>query len=355
MTARPLSLTARTLYAELREMGLAMGATENLGDLPGTFVTKGIKGRTYLYHQYRDLDGRLRQRYLGPDDEKTRASILRVRARHTEREADLSRLDELRAAFVGSGATVTPHPTLRVIRAFADAGVFLGALGGAVLVGTHAFNVLANQLGVRWSTHMMTQDIDLAAEPRNDTIDIAVSDLQSSAPEILGQLAMGFIPIPQLDPREPSTSFRIRGQELRVDLLTPLLGKPRGPIFVPAFGSQAQPLRFLDYLIAEPMPAIVVGQRAMALVSVPRPERFAFHKLLVSESRTAAFATKAAKDRLQALQVLEVLIEEAPDGLAEAKTELVARGKSWGDKLARALRKVGKAAPEVQAFVDQLP
>ena len=49
-----------------------------------------------------------------------------------------------------------------------------------------------------------------------------------------------------------------------------------------------------------------------------------------------------------------MLIEEAPDGLGEAKAELVAGGKAWGDKLARALRKVGRTAPEVQAFVDPL-
>jgi hypothetical protein len=151
---------------------------------------------------------------------------------------------------------------------------------------------------------------------------------------------MGFIPVPTLDPRQPSTSFKVRGQELRVDLLTPLVGKPSGtPVFVPALQAVAQPLRFLDYLLENPVPAIMAGRTDLALVNVPAPERFALHKLLVSESREAAFATKAEKDRLQALQLLTVLLQEAPDGLPEAKANLVARGKGWQDKLERALKK----------------
>ena len=30
---------------------------------------------------------------------------------------------------------------------------------------------------------------------------------------------MGFLPVPGLDPKSPTTSFKVRGQSLRVDLL----------------------------------------------------------------------------------------------------------------------------------------
>ncbi len=47
-------------------------------------------------------------------------------------------------------------------------------------------------------------------------------------------------------------------------------------------------MRFLDYLIEDPIPAVDVGRNAIVLANVPRPERFALHKLPVSESREHA-------------------------------------------------------------------
>lgn len=42
MQATPLTMTARTLYAELRELALAVGATEAIGPLPGSLVSKTL-------------------------------------------------------------------------------------------------------------------------------------------------------------------------------------------------------------------------------------------------------------------------------------------------------------------------
>ena len=276
----------------------------------------------------------------------------RVKQHTGDRASDLRHLDELRAAFVGAGGFATEHAPLRVLKAFADAGILKLGQGNAVLVGTHAFNALGNLLGVRWASQMRTHDIDLAGEA---DVHIAVSHDHPAAPDVLTQLGMGFIPVPALDSRSPSTSFRVRGRELRVDLLTPLVGKPTGkPVFIAALNAPAQPMRFLDYLLKEPIPVVIVGRKASVLVNVPLPERFAFHKLLVSESRPAAFATKAEKDRMQAVQLLQVLIEEAPDGLKQAKTDLVERGKAWSDKLARASKKSQKLAPDAMKYVAEL-
>lgn len=352
MHAKALSLTARTLYAELRELALAVGATEHMGDTPGAVVGKQVKGSAYLYYQYRDLDGRTRQTYLGPDDDRTRTLAASLANPRGSRADDLRRLDELRAVFVAAGGSAMEHAPLRVLQAFANAGVLQPGIGQAVLVGTHAFNVLGNLLGVRWASRLQTQDIDIAGEA---DVDLAIRDPVAPAPDILARLNMGFIPVPTLDPRAPSTSFRVRGQELRVDLLAPLVGKPRsGPVFVPALNSMAQPLRFLDYLLADIEPVAVIGRRLLLLVNAPVPERFALHKLVVSESRTAAFAGKAQKDRLQAMQMLEVLLEEAPDGLAAATADLVARGKGWSDKLKAALRKAPRSYADTSARILEL-
>lgn len=350
MRARPLSLTARTLYAELRDLALAIGATEALGPTPGTVVRKTLKKRAYLYYQYRDLDGRTRQAYLGPDNAVTGKLVEQLAGRTEDREADVARLDELRAAFVAAGGTVMEHAPLRVLQAFADAGMLRPGHGHAVLVGTHAFNALANLLGVRWPTATQTQDIDLAGAAH---VDLAISRPDAPAPDVLEQLGMGFIPVPQLDPREPSTSFRVRGKELRVDLLTSLKGTAsEKAIYVPALNSVARPLRFLDYLIEDPVPVVIVGRKSQVLVNVPAPERFALHKLLVAESRPAADATRSAKDRIQAVLLLETLKEETPDGLTQAREALLQQGKGWADKLARSLAKVGREHPEISTWVQ---
>src|SRR5690606_15180351 len=103
------------------------------------------------------------------------------------------------------------HAPMRVLKAFADAGILQPGAGHAVLVGTHAFNALGNLLGVRWGSQVQTQDIDLAVD---QDVDIAVPEPQTAVPDVLAQLEMGFIPVPSLDRHAPSTSFRVRGQEL---------------------------------------------------------------------------------------------------------------------------------------------
>lgn len=352
MPPTSLSLTARTLYSELRELALALGASGPVGPMPGSVVGKTVKGKRYLYFQYRDLDGRSRQAYLGPDDARTRSLATRISDRATERVPDLVHLNELRAAFIGGGGAAMEHAPVRVLQGFAEAGVLQPGVGRAVLIGTHAFNVLGNLLGVRWTSPLQTQDMDHAGDA---DVDIAIRKPSLPAEDVLAKLDMGFIPVPTLDPRVPSTSFRVRGNELRVDLLVPLTGKPSTrPLFVPALNAVAQPLRFLDYLLAEPVAAVATGRRALVLLNVPAPERFALHKLLVAESRPAAFAVKAGKDREQAMQLIEALMEDAPDGVAEAKADLIGRGKGWSDKLSRALKKARREHADAASFVEQI-
>lgn len=341
----PLSLTSRTLYAELRDLALAVGATENIGELPGSIVRKRIRGGVYLYHQYRDLAGATRQTYLGPEDAETLARWESLTERRKGAGSDSTRLAEIAAAFTAAGGAALEHAPFRVIKAFADAGVLRPGPGHAVLIGTHAFAAIGNLLGVRWSSLSRTQDLDV---PADSDVDIAVPRPELSLPDVLDALEMGFIPVPSLDPRSASTSFRVRGQELRVDLLTPLRGRAKGkPVFVPALNAKAQPLRFLDYLLEESLAVPVFSRAHVALVNVPEPARFALHKLLVSESRDVGFATKAEKDRRQAANLLDVLLTEHPVAVRSAKRALDARGRGWTSRVEKALRKLGADAPSL--------
>ena len=71
-----LSLTAQTAYAELGEQTRAF-ELEALAGLKGSFHARTIHGRRYVYFGYRDVDGKQRMAYVGPDDDRVKALVER--------------------------------------------------------------------------------------------------------------------------------------------------------------------------------------------------------------------------------------------------------------------------------------
>jgi hypothetical protein len=92
-----------------------------------------------------------------------------------------------------------------------------------------------------------------------------------TAPEALDQLRMFFLPVPQLRHDNPSTSFKIRGKQLTVDLLTTGNGKNENPVKVPLFQSEAMPLQYMTFLLEETVPTVAFDRKHIALVNVPDP------------------------------------------------------------------------------------
>ncbi len=321
-----LPLEVQTLYAELVDQLSALEAGRALGSAPGSFVTKIVKGQEYCYFQHVDASGRKRQVYLGRRDD----ALDSLAARYAEHRADLApdheSIQRLGALLRAGGAGVTDPASARVLKGLADARVFRS---GGVLVGTHAFIVIGNLLGVRWTgAGMRTQDVDLAA-PR--LLEVVAAETPLDLPGAIESLEMGFLPVPGLDPASPSTSFKVRGQSLRVDVLTPARTAAQKPVMIRRFAAAAQPLKYLDYLIEHPVRAAVVGSDP-ALVFVPDPARFALHKLLVASDRPATETTKRAKDVVQAGQLLDALLEDRPADVALAWGALQERAASWAKK-----------------------
>ena len=62
----PLSLTAQTAFAELFDVVQAADISRTVSSLSGSFATKQLKGREYHYFQYREIDGTVKQIYVGP-------------------------------------------------------------------------------------------------------------------------------------------------------------------------------------------------------------------------------------------------------------------------------------------------
>ena len=309
MPFQRLPESIQTLYAELLEQTIhAEAEAALLGAPQGSFVSKTIKGGTYWYLQRMEGD-RKRQIYLGKESPTLLAwmeEVRQARVGAADDEAQRARLVSMLAA--GGAATDSPA-TSKVVQLLAESGVF--RLGG-VLVGTQAFVAYGNMLGVRFDQqNLRTQDVDLA---QDRAIGIALSE--ETAPvnveRTLTGSGLGFFPVPSFDPRQASTSFKVRGRELRVDFLTPLTGpESSNPVFLPALGVSAHPLRFLDFLIESPAQAVLVAASGI-LVSIPDPARFALHKLWISERRPVSEQTKALKDRRQAGDLLDVLLEDRP-------------------------------------------
>ena len=91
------------------------------------------------------------------------------------------------------------------------------------------------------------------------------------------------------------TSYAAKGG-LRVDFLTPNEGADIDvPQPLPALQTDAQPLRFLDFLIYEPEPAVIL-HGAGIYVTVPSPQRYAIHKLIISRRRPEGTAKRNKDD-----------------------------------------------------------
>jgi hypothetical protein len=335
-----IPLEVQNLYAELLDRLSAVEAHRSIGHVPGTFVTKKVNDEAYYYFQYSDPGGIKRQLYIGRKD----GSLDRVvKSYHEARavfEEDAAGIQRLCALLRAGGGLLTDAASARVLRALSDGGIF--RLDG-VLVGTHAFVVLGNILGVKWvGGSIRTQDIDIAAEP---SLSIAFPSPGSDIPGVLETLQMGFLPVPQLDPRKPSTSFVVRGKGLRLDLLTPLRGRRvQKPIFIPRLKAAAQPLPFLDFLITRPVRGAIVDGGGV-LVNVPDPARFAIHKLIVSGERETVMHTRREKDLNQAAQIFSILIEERSGDIRIAWEDIRSRGKGW-------VKRVQKGVSALRRSID---
>lgn len=337
-----LPASVATLYAELLELALVHERVAGVeGRLPGGLVGKTIRGRRYLYWQVRKGD-QVVQRYLGPDSEELRQELDGINERRDEAAEQRATLDRLAGMLIRGGALREQAAVAAVLRLLADLGMFRR---GAVVVGTQAFRTYGGVLAVRLpSTSLRTQDIDVAHR-----IDVAVAAASEAAPDVDGSLArLGLLAVPGLDPRRPSTSFHMRRGELRVDFVTPARrGAAEVPVAVPGLGVSAWPLKHLDYLVEEPVPALVLDARPV-LVRVPRPGRFALHKLWTAAQRAVSGQAKAGKDRDQAAALIGVLMADRPDDLREALAALDRRRAVHR----RVLAELDRLPPEHRAWLE---
>jgi hypothetical protein len=323
------ALVMQTTYAELVERCAATAFREAFPE-DGAFISKTIKGKRYWYFQQSSNDGRA-QRYVGSETPE----LLERISNHKQARDDERERRALVSTLVRSYGLPRPIPEFgNIIAALAKAGVF--RLRG-VLVGTMAYQTYSAMLGARLSM-LQTGDVDIA---QFKNVSVAVGDKTPPVLEVLKEIDKTFQPVPHLHNEHSVTSYRAKGG-LGVDFLTPNEGPDTDvPQRLPAFQTDAEPLRFLDYLIRDPESAVVLHDAGI-YVRVPSPERYAVHKLIVSRRRPVGTA-KQEKDIQQSAALLDLLAQKRPYELKAAWKEAFQRGRTWRQLLGEGLSQLPAA------------
>jgi hypothetical protein len=331
------SSVAHAAYTDL----LRSLSDEAVSDMRGTATLFRAKnGRTYWYDSYR-VGSDVLKTYIGEDTAELRDRLSQSDAIKEQREARRGNRSRLIRILRAERFLTVDAATGSLLAAMAGAGVF--RLGGTV-VGTHAFRLYEGELGIRYSLNeaAQTNDIDIAKFER---LSLALEDTVSE--RLQGVFSdFSFEPIPSLDPAKIWRWRQTRGETL-VEFLTPSFEEDETLRPLAALGVHAQSLHYLNYLIAEPIKA-AVPYRSGVLVQIPRPERFAIHKLIISDRRRdGADSLKARKDRQQAAFLIKALAEDRPEDLKEAYEDAMERGARWRERLGRGISRAPAVAEQL--------
>jgi hypothetical protein len=330
------------MFAELgqRCMDAQFVRDFRIDKVDGTFSTEGVffkmkvKDREYWYHKGPTADGR-KQTYVGPvsDPEITQ----RVEEFERIKDDQKARRKLVSTLVRESGLPAPDRFTGDVVDALAEAGLF--RLRG-VLVGTVAFQCYAGLLGVRLGgSAIQTGDADFA---QFHAISASEEDTLPPMLEILRKIDPTFREIPSQTDSRKSFAYENRDR-YRIEFLTPNTGSldhDGKPAPMPALeGAYAQPLRFLDFLLTDPVRSVMLHRSGIS-VTVPAPERYAVHKLIVASRRQDDDNghLKRTKDVKQAEILMGALVgTRRHTELAEAYAEAWKRGPSWQEGIAKGL------------------
>jgi hypothetical protein len=281
-------ISLHTAYAQAKEVALAQKTVPLL--TAGSIQTEERAGSKFVYRYRYDANGKRIAEYLGPlSDPATSEKVERA----TQEIKDQSAIAEYSQKLRRIGFYSADNSTVVTVASLFNAGVFQG---DGVLIGTHAFGAILNELGVSASPFPMTEDVDVA---RAKGIELAALP-EGGFLELLKQTGLPFHEVPTLKRGAPSTSFKVRGRSLRVDLLVPARGKPYTSVRIPELGAHAMGLPYLEYLLKATNSSVLIGRDRIVPVTVPHAGWFCLHKLALYALRTGADNPKREKDVFQA-------------------------------------------------------
>lgn len=343
MKLKYFDASLHTAYAQAKELALAQQTVPLL--TAGSIQTEERAGSQFVYRYRYDAAGKRVAEYLGPaSDADTIAKVERAEQEIRDHDAIADYSQKLRRI----GFYSADNSTVVTVASLFNAGVFGG---GGVLIGTHAFGAILNELGVSGSPFPMTEDVDVARARRVELAAVPEGGFLG----LLKQTGLPFHEVPRLKRGAPSTSFKVRGRKLAVDLLIPARGKPYTSVEVPELGAHAMGLPYLEYLLESTITSILIGRDRIVPVTVPHPGWFCVHKLALYSLRTGAENPKREKDVSQAAMLAEALAEKQEYVLKEAIEGMDGKLKSRiRPGVKRALALLGNERAEAAAILAPL-
>ncbi len=330
-----LPLATQTAFAGLDVAAQQADLDRSVANIPGGFAKKTVAGRAYWYHQIKTPDGHLKQSYVGPDDASTRDLI----QKHADPTAKIAQqhLVRLTRSAMELGCAAIPPKHARVIGRLANSGLFSA---GAILVGTHSFLAYQNVLGVQWVGGAATLDLDFAHAGRNVSLALP-ENLTLDTSSVIASLQMGFVP------NHSKTSYKKADEpDFDLDFLTSRGRTEDTPVCISRLGLTLQPLRFMELSLEDPMRCTLLSKSGPLVVNVPRPQRYALHKLLVYAERPPSQRTKANKDLMQAAALLDYLLTHDELETAQLWNEVSASGPGWQGRLNQGYQAMMSIYPE---------
>ncbi|MGH8764375.1 MAG: GSU2403 family nucleotidyltransferase fold protein [Burkholderiales bacterium] len=331
-----------TLHGDVENFARGQGAA--FSGTPGSVLERSnAGGYRYYAHQSYDAAGRKVEKYVaGPVGDA--AADAKAAALRTRIEGAAGALKSIRL-LIREGFKYVDSKAYATIAALGNLDLFRA---GALLVGSHAYGALLNQLGAR-AAQYATRDVDIA---RDAPLQFA-ADPRPSFLEMLKSSGIAFVEVPSLDRRKPASSFKEAGKSFfQVDLLVPSATGATATVSVPELKAHATALPYLRFLLAEPQDAVVLAREGCCVARVPAPERFALHKLIVSQLRRRG--AKADNDIAQAAVLLAVLSERHPGALEEAAKSIPVSARKHVAKSSIAVRQALGAHPRALAALDAI-
>jgi hypothetical protein len=316
------------LFSEL-ERGAAEQATVLLGT-PGTLGQRTNEtGTRFWVHRYSDASNRRQETYIGKvDSPEIESRIAGMRELIATTNATIARVRLLARA----GFATIDRKAYYTLASLHNHNLFRA---GALLIGSHAYGALVNALGVR-AAPFATEDVDIARRAA-----LAIPGVQAFL-DMLRATGVEFFEVPSLDRGKPGTSFKERGvSNFRVDLLVPSADDDYPTVPVPELKAHAQGVPHLAYLLAASQEIPVLSSHGSVMVRVPVPERYAIHKLIVSQLRNKT-SSKPEKDLRQAATLIEALVERYPGAIEDAASAVPKRA---ARHVARALKALERHLP----------
>ena len=341
---KKIDMASSVLFSQLSSSIHDIGFIDNI-PIDGVFFKKTIKDREYWY--CKNVASQNRNIYIGScsNDEINQ----RVADYKAIQESSMNIRKQNRIIVSSLKNLGFPAPDIKsgnILSAIADTGFF--RLRG-VLIGSFAFQTYQGILGVKLNNaNMVTFDVDLA---KFHSISVGIDDHIESIEKKLLLIDNSFKPIGMPLNDLPPVKFR-NSEGFVVEFLTPnnssndYSGKPAK---MPSLNMGATPLRFLDFLIHNPVNGIILHRSGIP-VCVPSPDRYAIHKLIVAERRIidSHQFDKRNKDLMQASQIIQAYdLNQMNEELAYTWIEAYDRGPTWKEILLKSFNKIDKDISDI--------